>query len=161
MFILFLTLNSQHHLSYQHQHHPDHVALERWRASSLWPDLRWHHLPTWQLLSKWLRWRRLALPLQPGMARKHLLRGWETSDCTGLTFAFDTSKLWDLGIPDIILLSIFSGAGEFSQVLWLLSHDLWTLEELLPDISDHCGVQGKPFPSFCGKGGTRVFWVFL
>lgn len=36
------------------------------------------------------------------MAWKHLLRGWETSGCTRLTLAFDTSKLWDLGIPDII-----------------------------------------------------------
>lgn len=83
IFKFFLLLNWQHHFSH-HLHHPDYVALERWRASSLRPELRWHHLPTWQLLSQRLWGRRLTLPLQPGMAWRCMLPGWDTSGCTGL-----------------------------------------------------------------------------
>lgn len=47
-----------------------------------------------------------------------------------------------------LMLCFFSGTGELSQILWPLSHDFWTLEELLPDLSDHFGVQGKAtFPT--------------
>lgn len=46
------------------------------------------------------------------------------------------------------LLSLFSGNNKLSQVLWLLSRDLWALEKFLPDLSDHFGIQGKTFYSF-------------
>lgn len=163
-FRFFLPPISQHHLSHHHHHHhpPDHVALEGWRAASVRPDLRRHCLPPGQLLSKWLRRRRLALPLQPGMARGHLLRGWDqwwhTSHICNYIFNITFKRPTE---PGIIIGSIFSGAGELSQVLWIFSHDLWTLEELLPDISDHRGVQGMPFALVCGKGGTIVCLFFL
>lgn len=62
-------------------------------------------------------------------------------------------------------LFFFSGTGELSQVLWILSHDLWTLEELLPDLSDHFGVQGKApsllFPPLSFKSVKRALKQFL
>lgn len=98
IFKFFLLLNCQHHFSHHlhlhHLHHPDYVALERWRASSLQPELRWHHLPTWQLLSQRLWGRRLALPLQPGMAWRCMLPGWDTSGCTGL-LQIQTTGPWN------------------------------------------------------------------
>lgn len=40
-------------------------------------------------------------------------------------------------------LFFLSDAGELSQVLRALSHDFRAFEELVPNISDHFGVQGK------------------
>ncbi len=85
---------------------------------------------------------------------------------------WDSSQLYVATfIPTNINLSwfypffFFSDTGELSQVLWLLSHDLWTLEELLPDLSDHFGVQGKapcgfffPPTDFSLSKGWKELW---
>lgn len=70
---------------------------------------------------------------------------WDSSQLMWLLLQFVHLQTY---IHHDLMLCFFSGTGELSQILWPLSHDFWTLEELLPDLSDHFGVQGKAtFPT--------------
>lgn len=150
-FVLLSSDTPQGHPPHHH-YHANHVPLERGRTPCVRPHLRWHRVPARQLLSQWLRQWGLALPLQPGAERGDLFWGWEKF-CAGFT----TKELCCVCFMHVAInpLFFFSNTGELPQVLRLLSHDLWALEELLPDISDHLGVQGKA--SFCS---SNCFFFF-
>lgn len=157
-FQISLLLNWQHHFSHHlhlhHLHHPDYVALERWCASSLRPELRWHHLPTWQLLSQrlWGRW--LALPLQPGMAWRCMLPGWDTRSPTDLNYGTLESPTSSFCTFSVVQVKFPKFYGYSHMTLEPLKNSYQTFQitvEFKVGFPHHLGRENKSFVVFFYK----------